>query len=280
MTDETDIRWICAHTRIVRYMENGLKIIVAAHKPYDIPQDKVYLPVHAGAVSGVQTGYQSDAQGESISHKNPLYCELTALYWAWKNLPADALGLMHYRRYLGMPRRCLPGCAPKERIATGEELCALLEKSPIILPKKRNYYIENREDQYVNAHGCAGIDVLRCVMQERTPQYLPAFEASMSRTSGHCFNIFVMRRDICDAYCQWMFDTLFEVERVMRESMPQEIAPRLFGFISERMLDCWLETNGYTYIELPVVNMEKTNWLKKGGAFLKRKYIGHLRRKS
>lgn len=253
-------------------MKKRLNVIVAVHKPYDVVQDENYLPVHAGAALAEEIGYQSDAQGATISEKNGLYCELTALYWAWKNLPADALGLMHYRRYLGNPKRCLPWKPRRERIATGKELLQYLETAPVILPKQRNYFVENREDQYVHAHGPAGLEALRAVMKRRTPEYLPAFERSMKRTSGHCFNIFVMRRDLCDAYCRWMFDTLFEVERVMRQSMPQEITPRLFGFISERMLDCWVETNGLEYIELPVVNLEKQNWLKKGSAFLRRKF--------
>ena len=253
-------------------MERTLKIVVALHKPYDVLCDETYLPVHVGAARAEAIGYQKDDQGLSISEKNDLYCELTALYWAWKNIPANALGLMHYRRYLGIPLRCVPWKGKRDRIATGEELRSILAKTPVILPKKRNYFIESREDQYIHAHGCAGIDVLRVVLKCRTPQYLPAFEHSMKRTSGHCFNIFVMRRDICDAYCEWLFSTLFEVEEIMRETMPQEVTPRLFGFISERMLDCWLETNGYAYKELPVVNLEKQNWLKKGSAFLMRKY--------
>lgn len=259
-----------------------MKIIVAVHKPYDVLQDETYVPVQAGAALAEDIGFERDDCGISISEKNPLYCELTALYWAWKNLPADALGLMHYRRYLGNPRRCVPWRTLRERIATGEELRRYLERTPVILPRRRNYWIESREEQYIHAHGRAGIDALRTVLERRTPEYLPAFERSMRRTSGHCFNIFIMRGDLCDAYCQWLFDTLFEVERLMRETMPQEVTPRLFGFIAERMLDCWLETQGYPYRELPVVNLESQNWLKKGSAFLMRKYglrgPGHARK--
>lgn len=255
-------------------MKKTSKIIVAVHKPYDVLRDETFMPVHAGALGKANLGYQSDAQGEHISEKNDLYCELTALYWAWKNLPADALGLMHYRRYLGEPKRCCGRRPLRERIANGEELAAYLEEKPILLPKKRDYFIENREDQYIHAHGRESLDMLRSVLREKCPQYLPALNSSLKRTAGHCFNIFVMRRDLADAYCSWMFDTLFEVEARMREQMPEAIAPRLFGFLSERMMDCWLETNGYDYMELPVVNMENQNWPRKIAGFLKRKLKG------
>lgn len=252
---------------------NQLKVIVALHKQYRVKQDSVYLPVQVGASAANQDmGYQRDDQGQSISQKNTLYCELTGLYWAWKNLSAEALGIVHYRRYLGHPSRHRPWIGRWAQIATGKELEQMLEERQILLPKKRNYVIESREDQFIHAHGKTAMDVLRLVMKERSAQYLPAFERTMRRTSGHIFNMFVMRRDLCDAYCTWLFDTLFEVEAFMRKNMPQEIKPRLFGYLAERMLDCWIETNGYSYTELPVVNIEKQNWLKKGTAFLIRRF--------
>lgn len=250
----------------------SLKVVVAVHKPYDVLSNGTYLPIQVGAAMASDLGISKDNTGRNISEKNDLYCELTALYWAWHNLQVDSLGLMHYRRYLGIPRRCVPWKKTKEKIATGEELQRYLEKVPIILPKRRNYFIESRENQYIHAHGSDGIDVLRRVLKQQSPEYLPAFEQSMKRTSGHCFNIFIMRRDICDAYCQWLFGTLFEVEAVMRASMSESIIPRLFGFLAERMIDCWITTNKLEYIELPVINTEPQKWMKKGIAFLLRKY--------
>ena len=46
----------------------------------------------------------------------------------------------------------------------------------------------------------------------------------------------------------------------------------MFGRISELLLDVWIETNGESYVEAPLVNIEKTNWVKKGSAFLKAKF--------
>ena len=77
----------------------NIKILVAAHKQYWMPEDSVYLPLHVGAEGKADLGYTKDNMGDNISAKNPNFCELTGLYWAWKNLEADYVGLVHYRRY-------------------------------------------------------------------------------------------------------------------------------------------------------------------------------------
>lgn len=79
--------------------DKNIKILIAAHKPYWMPKDPVYLPLHVGAEGKPDLGYTKDNTGDNISAKNPNFCELTGLYWAWKNLDADYLGLVHYRRY-------------------------------------------------------------------------------------------------------------------------------------------------------------------------------------
>ena len=56
------------------------------------------------------------------------------------------------------------------------------------------------------------------------------------------------------------------------EKERQDVAfPRIYGFLSERMLDCWLAKNGVAYQELPVYNTEPQHWGKKIYHFLKRK---------
>jgi hypothetical protein len=64
---------------------------------------------------------------------------------------------------------------------------------------------------------------------------------------------------------------LFRLEDELDISDYSEYDSRVFGFVAERLLDVWVEQNRVSYCELPVVNTEKTNWIKKGYSFLKRK---------
>ena len=83
-----------------------IQIIVAAHKAYRMPTDPMYLPLHVGkAGKDLELGFQGDNTGENISEKNATYCELTGLYWAWKNLDAHLQYVHHEAGYL---RRLLP----------------------------------------------------------------------------------------------------------------------------------------------------------------------------
>ena len=92
------------------------------------------------------------------------------------------------------------------------------------------------------------------------------------RTWTHIYNMFIMKRDIFDGYCQWMFDILGQIEAQIDISGYSAYDRRVFGFVAERMLDIYLEANKIPYKEVPVMFMESQNWLKKGGAFLKRKF--------
>ena len=83
--------------------------------------------------------------------------------------------------------------------------------------------------------------------------------------------MFVMRRRELDAWCAWLFPVLFEVESRLDISSYDAYNARVFGFLAERLLDVWIETNRVPYTELPVLNTESQHWIKKGTAFIRRK---------
>ena len=253
----------------------NLKIIVATHKPYSMPIDDMYVPVYVGnkyknTQDDKLLSYIGDDTGDNISEKNPYYCELTALYWAWKNLNYDYLGLVHYRRYF-------EGRHSKYKfssIADKPFLEKKFQNYSVILPRKRSYFIETTYSQYVHAHNKQDLDMTFEIIKTFYPEYIDAWHKVMKSTSGHRFNMFIMRRDILDSYLTWLFDILFKLEECLDISEYSDNDKRVFGFVSERLLDVWLITNHIEYTELPVVYMEKVDWPKKICAFLKRKFIG------
>ena len=84
--------------------EAVIKVIVTTHKEYWMPTDELYVPLQVGAEGKEDLGFTPDNTGDNISAKNPYYCELTGLYWAWKNLDCEYLGLAHYRRHFTVLR--------------------------------------------------------------------------------------------------------------------------------------------------------------------------------
>lgn len=246
-------------------------VVVAAHKPYAMPDDPLYLPLHVGAEGKEPFGFTGDNTGDHISAKNPTFCELTGLYWAWKNLDADYIGLAHYRRHFGGKGR---GKDPLSRVLTEAEAVRLLEGRDGILPKERHYYIETLYDHYAHTMHVEPLDITGEIIRERYPAYVEAFEALKTRRSAHVFNMLILRRDHLDAYCTWLFDILFELERRVDTTDYDAFHARFFGRVSERLLDVWLSQNPLDIVEVPMVGTEKTNWLKKGGSFLLAKFFG------
>ena len=255
-----------------------IKIIVATHKDYQMPEDTMYLPVFVGSYQkeSIQN-FQRDDQGENISDKNPYFCELTGLFWAWKNLDAEYIGLSHYRRQFieGKNKK-----DPFQNILKKETANKLFDEANIILPKKRNYYIENLYDHYAHTLCIETLDETGKILEEKYPEYMDEFNKLHKRTSAHMFNMFVMKREHLDQYCTWLFDILFELEKRIDASKYDRFHARFFGRVSELLLDVWINTNNLPYAEVKVSDMEKVDWFKKGTAFLQAKFAGKRYEKS
>lgn len=209
-----------------------------------------------------------DDEGDHISGKNASYCELTALYRLWKSGEGDCLGLCHYRRYFAP---CRFG-DKRQRIMTPKQAEQLMAEADVLLPVKRNYFIQSGYDQYAHSHHVQDLTVTEQVLAEMEPRYAEAFHRSLSRTSGHRFNVLLMRRGPFMAYCQWLFGVLAKVEDRLDTTGYTPSDLRVFGYLGERLLDVWLLTDGsgLRVKECPVVNLESQHWPRKILNFLKR----------
>ena len=259
----------------------NIKVIVATHKEYKMPKDKLYLPLHVGAKGKQDLGYTKDDTKKNISEKNPFFCELTGLYWAWKNLDADYIGLVHYRRYLTLNKVKTKDQNKKfEQVLTLKQADKLFNKTDIILPSKRNYYIENLYNHYKHTMYIEPLDETRKILEEKYPKYLKEFNRLHKRKSAHMFNMFIMKKEVLDGYCSWLFDILFELEKRVDTSNYTDFHKRFYGRVSELLLDVYINTNNLKYQEVKFMDMDNINWWKKGTSFLKAKFLGKKYEKS
>lgn len=267
-------------------MSEKIQIIIAAHKSYRMPEDKMYVPVHVGAeINQKELGYVKDNTGENISSKNPSYCELTGLYWAWKNLNAEYVGLAHYRRHFSLSKKSKD---PFDNILTSAELQPLTSQYKIFVPKKRNYYIETLYSHYAHTHYAEHLDITKQIISEKYPDYLASCDKIYNKRSGFMFNMMIMRKELFDDYCSWLFDVLFEFETRMKTSN-QELSSfqgRFYGRVSEIIFNVWLDQKFKSGVistsdikQIPCIYTEKIAWGRKiksfiGAKFFHKKYEG------
>jgi hypothetical protein len=227
----------------------------------------MYLPVQVGAAcdGGRETipGFQRDDVGENISLKNRNYCELTALYWAWKNLDVEYIGLAHYRRHF---RGRADG-----GVLSQEEALRFLNRYDVVLPKRRRYYIEKVYDHYIHAHHAEPLDLSIRLVNECGPAYAAACQRVMNRTWLNLYNMFIMPKALFDEYCAWLFPILERVESDVDTSGWSAYESRVYGFLAERLFNVWIEATGHKTTEVSYRYLEKQNWPKKIASFLGRK---------
>lgn len=261
--------------------EKSIKIIIAAHKKYRMPTDEMYLPVHVGAAGKESIGYQRDDEGENISTLNPYFCELTGLYWAWKNLDADYIGLAHYRRHFSSKAHSKDAW---NTVLKKSDIESDLGKIKVFVPSKRRYYIETLYSHYAHTHYASQLDETRRILEERYPEYVSSFDNAVNQRWGYMFNMMIMERGLFHDYCAWLFDILFELRKRIgaeAENNLDRFQGRFYGRISEIIFNVWLleqlkigKIKRFEVKEIPCVHMEKINWWKKGTAFLKAKFGG------
>lgn len=246
-------------------LESNVKLLVCVHKAGTFLNDGHYMPIQVGKVlSTVNLNIPGDDTGENISRKNSNYCELTALFWAWKNLEKkDYIGLCHYRRYFDFtPWRFREKYVMRaEQLGKGQQLPDLkkmFKKYDIILPVPM-VFRKNLREHYELCHIGKDMEELRKVIGELTPDYLNAFDAVMDKNnklSG--YNMFLTGWKNFDSYCEWLFPVLFELEK--RIDIPNDpYQARIFGFLGERLLNvyCYRHRLRIKYYPIVMIDDEK-----------------------
>lgn len=221
----------------------SVTIFTMTHKKFPKPGDPVYVPLQVGRAGAADLGYIGDDTGVSISEKNCYYGELTGVYWVWKNIKtSDYVGICHYRRYF---------CTEEGRILTEKEYGEILSGYDMIASKKLklnfSYY-----DGYASDYNIHDLNVVGEVIRRHYPEYGETFERLVHGRGTYFGNMMVCRKEIYDAYCEWLFGIFEKAEGGIDASGYDDYHKRVYGFISEFLLYVWTQVQGLRVYECKV----------------------------
>lgn len=228
------------------------EIYIATHKLTKTPNNKNYIPIQVGSINNKQLYNTIDSSRDNISNKNQSFCELTALYWMWKNSTAENIGLVHYRRYffLGLTNRL-------EKVLSNESIKKYLNYYDVIIPKK-TYILKykNVYDSYKANHNIKDYKNCRKIISKIYPNYISSFDKVSNRRYFYAYNMFITKKNIFDEYCKWLFNILFELEKITDTSNYSNYNKRIYGFLAERLFNVWLDYQQLNVKEINVWNTE------------------------
>lgn len=231
-----------------------MKIFVTYHKKTPIIQNKILTPIHAGkALSSKDLGMIGDNTGENISTRNPNWCELTVQYWMWKNVDTDFYGLFHYRRLYdfnstGEPFFFDTSTPTIHKFGWEEETIKEYCKGyDIIMPPQWAVHQDANYNNLISIyefykldHIQADMDIALKIIEEKYPDYLQSAKIIMRQKKAYYCNMFIMSKPLFHQYSKWLFDILFEVEKRIIIDQDNSYQKRVFGFLSERLINVFI----------------------------------------
>lgn len=237
---------------------SNTKILICCHKTCELPKDDIFLPIQVGAaISDVDLGMQRDDMinglpCDNISAKNKSYCELTAMYWAWKNIKKlypdlEYIGLNHYRRFFNFNHfksfreDFIKNVSEiKDYKVNRVKLQSLLNRYRFLISKSHMYKF-SMFYTYCIFYNSEDYRILKNAIKEVQPDYYSDFIQVMEKGNVYSpFNMFFMSWKDFDAYCTWLFSILTVVEKksIFKYYTPQQM--RLFGYIAEFLTQVYM----------------------------------------
>lgn len=239
--------------------KSDIKLFVVCHKPSYVPKNEMLIPIQVGT-SMAKTRLPEmlhDDEGENISDKNKSYCELTAHYWVWKNVEADYYGFFHYRRYLSfnpsdhtedewgnIQFEKISDDAISQLKLNEEDMEKLITQYDMIITRRRKISVGTAlqgGNTIYKEYGIApfqhreDFDKTLEILYRKYPQYKNVAEKYLSGNEAHECNMFIMSRELFHEYCEWLFDILFEVEKVIDTTHYSVEEYRIYGYLAERL---------------------------------------------
>lgn len=257
-------------------LSNNIKILICCHKAFPLPHNDIFAPIQVGAaISDTDLGMLRDdsingSPCDNISKKNKTYCELTAMYWAWKNIKSiypnlEYIGLNHYRRYFAFDKQNAIKelfFYPEKQTADYQPDLSKIErdlKSGLTIVGKKQCLPLSLGVCYSITHVSEDIYTLKQVVEDLYPDYKDAFMSIIFNNNMFLrYNMFIMEWSQYDAYCQWLFSIIEETEKRINIESYNNYQKRIFGFMAERLFYVWIAKNQIRTTEYPVIQYDDT----------------------
>lgn len=248
----------------------NIKILMCCHKSFStVPP--LCIPIQGGrAVNPPMNGISGDDSGDNISGKNHEYCELTVLYYAWKNETADYFGFCHYRRFFCFDERvkypylALGKLTAKQRsnyLGTSERIESLCSEFDVIVLRSEDMGMTVREHYCSSAfHHAEDLELFLKIIGDKAPQLIDSANEYMSQNSQYFCNMFIMQREYFNEYCELLFPLLeeFDCRKTMHGSFQDD---RTDGYLGERFVGIYItyiRNRGDKVKELPRLDIDCT----------------------
>ena len=242
--------------------DKKVEVYVVTHKLFDKKLCDCYKKIAVGSnllSDKTFNEYLRDDVGDNISDKNANYCELTAHYWIWKNSKADIVGLCHYRRYF--TNKIFSN--DLTNIPNADQIQSILDNGYDIILPYRPIARRKVKEIYCDYGFEHDLDILRKIILEKYHDYIGAYDMLMDRHSNYPYNMLICSKKHFNEYSKWLFDILFEVEKRTDLTGYTQQQARIYGFMSERLLEVWVLHNSLKIKHLRVFNNEMKYSLKK-----------------
>ncbi len=226
---------------------------VSVQKEFPVNYEYIYV--------GGLSGKYSDTAGDNIGQLNPFFCELTALYWIWKNYdtsPEDIVGLCHYRRFFS--DETTASIFFKKPLET-VDASIYLGQYDLIIPQK-TFIIDGLYQHYAGSHVIEDMDLMLKVIASQKNLHVDDLKSYLSNENWLApFNMFIGKKVILDSYCDWAFPILFEIFKAVDMLGRPPHQKRAIGFLAERLFNIWLWLKKDLKVkELPVSYLHKSGF--------------------
>ena len=143
-----------------------------------------------------------------------------------------------------------------------DELTDLLKNYDIILPKPSALKQTAENEIKIKCCDNETFNKLREIVNNNHSDYLNEFDTFFKQNKVSLFNMMFCKAELFDSYCEWLFSILFDLEKCVDMTNFTDYQKRLYGFLSERLLNIWVKKERLKVKHLSVINTETTLYQK------------------